>query len=312
MSEYLYELWTTQFSTLLELKLQQMGSLLRGKVREGFHVGKQASPVNQIAPISAKAPQGRFAPMGRIDAEFTRRWVFPQPRDIPQLIDSFDVLETTVDVQGAYAQNAAEAIGRAWDDAIISASFGTSYLGTDEGSMATELFSLTTYTTSTGGFTVQDSFGASAAVGMTVPKLVEAQRVLEHYHNDLMNDPPCLVIGSQQHADMLGQVEFVSREFNDRPVLVDGRIRRFMGFDIVISERLNVNATPDRECIVFVKSGLYLGIWKDMQTRVSIRNDLSSEPVQIYTNTMYGATRLQPGKVLCILCSDSTGADINP
>ena len=35
MSDGLYQLYTTQFSTNLELKLQQMGSKLRGKVREG-------------------------------------------------------------------------------------------------------------------------------------------------------------------------------------------------------------------------------------------------------------------------------------
>ncbi len=61
MSENLVKLFTTQFSTNLELRLQQMGSKLRGKVREGFHVGKQASPINYLAPIQAKAPAGRFA-----------------------------------------------------------------------------------------------------------------------------------------------------------------------------------------------------------------------------------------------------------
>ena len=67
-----------------------------------------------------------------------------------------------------------------------------------------------------------------------------------------------------------------------------------------------------RTAIAYAKSGLYLGIWKDLTNRVSIRNDISSEPFQLYTSTMYGATRLQPGKVLDALCSDTSGADINP
>ena len=90
----LYQLYTTQFSTILELKLQQMGSKLRGKVREGFHVGKMASPVQYIGAIQMKPPQGRFAPIGRQDADFTRRWVFPVDRDANQLIDTFDKLKT--------------------------------------------------------------------------------------------------------------------------------------------------------------------------------------------------------------------------
>ena len=67
-----------------------------------------------------------------------------------------------------------------------------------------------------------------------------------------------------------------------------------------------------RNCFAFAKSGLYLGMWKDMVNRVSIREDLSGQPFQVYTSATYGATRTQPGKVISILCSDTTGADITP
>src|SRR6266568_1657569 len=111
MSENIFKLFTTQFTTNLELKLQQMGSLLRGKLREGFHVGKQASPINQIGAISLKAPAGRFAPKNRTDADFTRRWVFPQDGEIDQLIDTFDELKTIVDPKSQYVTGAANAVG---------------------------------------------------------------------------------------------------------------------------------------------------------------------------------------------------------
>ena len=55
MSDNLIKLWTTQFSTNLELKLQQRGSKLRGKVIEGAHVGKLASPINQ-SPVYPPGP----------------------------------------------------------------------------------------------------------------------------------------------------------------------------------------------------------------------------------------------------------------
>ena len=54
MDQGLQKLFTTQFSTNLELKLQQMGTLLRAHIKEGMHVGKQASPINQIAPIASR------------------------------------------------------------------------------------------------------------------------------------------------------------------------------------------------------------------------------------------------------------------
>jgi hypothetical protein len=64
--------------------------------------------------------------------------------------------------------------------------------------------------------------------------------------------------------------------------------------------------------LAFAKSGMYLGMWKDMTNRVSIRNDLSGEPWDLYTCVSYGATRLQPGRLIQIACLDSTGADITP
>lgn len=302
----LYPLYTTQFSTNLEMLLQQVGSKLRGKVREGFHVGKMASPVNQIGAISLKAPAGRFVPKNRTDPQFVRRWVFPAEGEIDQLIDSFDELQTIVDPKSGYTQNAANAVGRAWDDAIILQATGSAQLGQDAAGLTTETFSTT-------NFQVSATFGASAAAGLTVAKLIEAKRILRKYHNDLETDQLSLVIGSQQEADLLNQVQVVSTQFNDHPVLVDGQVRKFLGFDVTVLERLpqtTLNVT--RGCLAFVKSGVYLGIWKDMTNRISIRNDLSGEPWDLYTQAMFGATRLQPGKVIQILCADTTGADITP
>lgn len=301
----LVDLYTTQFSTNLELLLQQKGSKLRGRVTEGMHVGKQASPINQIGAITLQTSAGRFAPKGRTDPTFVRRWVSPTDGSINQLIDSFDELKTIVDPKSKYAENASNAVGRGWDDAIITAFFGSAMIGTDANSMTTESFDSTNNQ-------VANNFGASATTGLTVAKLIEAQRILLHYHNDLDSDSPTIVIGSQQNSDLLKQVQVVSTDYNDKPVLVDGRVRRFLGFDVVISERLTVSSS-DRYVPVFVKSGMYLGMWKDMTNRASIRNDLESEPWQLYTQVSFGATRTQTsGKVIRIMCNDTTGADITP
>jgi hypothetical protein len=304
MSDQVFKLYTTQFSTNLELKLQQLGSKLRGKVSEGFHVGKQASPVQEMGPITLQTPAGRFAPIRRQDADFTRRWVFPVDGEISQLIDNFDLLKTIIDPKSQYLTNAGNAVGRGWDDAIIASAFAASQVGTDNGALSPENFDTTKYV-------VADDFGASQAVGLSVAKLIEAKRIFRHNHVDLETDAATVIVGSQQESDMLNNVQFVSTEYNDHPVLVDGHVKRFMGFDIVVSERLNT-VSGDRQCIAFVKSGLYLGVWQDTINDVSIRKDLSSLPYQLYTKVSFGATRLQQGKVLRIDCLDATGADITP
>ena len=307
----LYPLFTTEFKTNLELLLQQMGSKLRGRVKEGFHVGKQSSPVNQVGPVESKAPAGRFAPKQRTDVEYVRRWVFPSDREIDQLVDNFDVLKTMVDPKSELLTNVGNAFGRDWDDAIIQATTGTAQTGQDASAMTAELFGSTVSTS--GGYVVTDTFGAGSSAGMIPAKLIEARRVFQHFHNDLDTDPLTLVIGSQQEADMLNQVQFVSTEYQDRPVLVDGRLKRFLGYDIVVSERLlQTTVGSIRGCIAFVRSGMYLGMWKETTNRVSIANWLSSEPWDLYSSHSFGATRLQLGKVVEIKCADTTGSDITP
>lgn len=302
----LIPLYTTQFTTALELLLQQKGSLLRGTTREGFHVGKMASPVNQVGSVSLRAPAGRFAPMPRVDAAYVRRWVFPQEGELPQLVDSFDELQTIVDPKSALVQSAAYAVGRAWDDCIIAAATGTAQLGQDAAGLTAETFN-------TSNFQIAVNFGGSGNTGLTVAKIIEMKRIFRHYHNDLDSDPITIVIGSQQESDLLNQVEVVSTEFNDRPVLVDGKVTRFLGCKIVVMERLPQTTVGSvRGVLAYVKSGMYLGIWQDMMNRISIREDLSGQPWQVYTRAMFGATRTQPGKVIQILCADTSGADITP
>jgi hypothetical protein len=299
MSENLTKLFTTQFSTVLQLKLQQKQSMLRGTVMEGYHVGKQASPVQYIGNIQMKPPQGRFAPIGRQDVDFTRRWVFPVDKDANQLIDTFDKLKTAIEPTSQYSDVAAAAVAREWDDRIIYEAFNTAKTGNDGADFTSETFS-------TSSWQIASTFGSTAASGLTVAKMIEAKRTLRKAQVPT-DEPKTWVTNSQGESDLLNQVQVVSTEFNDRPVLNDGQVTRFLGFDIKYSERLSSSANV-RNNMAYVKSGLYLGIWKDTENNVSQRNDLSGLPYQIYTMMSSGATRLEPGRLLSILCADTSAA----
>ncbi len=305
-------LFVTQFKTLLELKLQQQTSLLRGRVDEGTHTGsKMASPINQVAAVQMKIPTGRFAPKSHIPDSYTRRWVSPIDKEGDQLVDNFDQLKTPIDPKSKLVEAAAAAVARSFDDEIIRAATATATIGADAGSLTTEAWDTT-------NFQIAGDYGASAAVGLTVAKLNEAYRILEHYHALEYEKDICLVIGSKQHADLRNQAQVTNSEFNSNGgVLVDGRVTRFMGANIVVSERLpvltdkNSNATQ-RGCLFFVKSGLYLGMWQDIKTEVLRRAELSGNPWDINTMVSFGATRTQLGKILQVCAADSTGTDITP
>ena len=304
-------LWTVSFTQRLELKLQQMGSKLRGKVDEYTgYVGKLVSPMNQVGAVKSRAPIGRFAPKAAVVQDYTRRWLTPQDRVIEQFYDDLDQLRTIVDPKSKATENAAMEAGRDWDDCILAAATGTAQIGADTNSLVPETFD-------TSKFQVVSNFKASAATGLTVAKMIEVKRVLRHYENDLENDPVTLVIGSQQESDLLNQMQITSKEYNksvaENGVLVDGRVTRFVGMDVVVMERLpQTTLNSVRGALAFVRSGLHLGIWKDVKTEVFRRPDLEANPWDVSSVYTYGATRTQPGKVVQVLCADTTGAAINP
>lgn len=287
--------YVVQFSTNVALLLQQKGSKLRNFIMSGTHQGKQASPVDQFGSVNASKVTGRFQDMPRTDAPADRRWVFPQDYDLNQLIDKFDKLRLITEITSAYVQNATYALGRSMDDEVITAFTGTSQTG-EQGATATAF--------DTTNQSVAQNFKAAGNVGLTVAKLREAKRILMKNEVDLDNDPITAVVTAQQHDDLLGETQVTSADFNDKPVLVDGKVARFVGVGIVHCERLISGGSADRMVPVFAKSGMYLGIWDDIMTDVDRRKDLRGMPWQIYVNGTFGATRLEEKKVVRILCDE--------
>jgi hypothetical protein len=305
MSENLFKLYVTEFSTLLHVKLQQRQSKLRGRCMEGHHYGKQASPIQYIGSVQMKAPAGRFTPLERQDVDFTRRWVFPVDKELSQMIDAFDKLKLLGDPTAQYSDVAAAAVNREWDDRLIGAAFSTAQIGQDAGGLSSETFNSSL-------FQVASTFGASAAVGVTVAKFIEAKRLFRKAQVDLEAETVTWITNSQGESDLLNQVQVVSTEFSDRPTLQEGKVSRFLGFDIVYSERLTSTSNV-RQNIVWVRSGIYLGVWMDFENVISRRYDLSSQPWQMWTGMSSGATRLEPGRLLQVLCADtSAAADVTP
>ena len=303
------ETLTTQFTSKLELLLQQMVSKLRGHVDSAMYIGKAASPVNQIGVLEFKQPAARYAPLTPQVPQYTRRWVHPNDRDLAVLVDQFDELRTIVDPKPGITEAVAAAGGRYFDDLIINAANGTASTGVDSSNYSTENFASTASTS--GGYLVVDTFGASASTGMTYPKLVEAWRVMRHAQVDLEAERPCVIISSQQESDLKKQQEVISKEYNSGVTITDrGTVTGVGGFDIVVSERLNTSSSNTlRNCLAFVRSGLHLGLWKDMNIKIDNRVDLTSHPWQLYAMLSAGATRTQLFKIVQINCADTSGFD---
>ena len=283
-----------QFATAVQLLVQQKKSRFRMAVTEGNYVGKQASPVDQIGTVNMQPVTTRYAPMGRVDAPTDRRWVSPNEFDLPQLIDKFDKLKILTEPESAYVQTAVQAANRQYDDLIIDAFFGDAKTG-----------ELGATTTSFATYIVEEDYAASADVGHTVAKLRRAKRFLRANEVDFDADPIFHAMNAEQEDNLFAESQIISTDFNDRPVMKEGRMTRFMGADFIFSERLNTNSDSDRLCPFWAKSGMHLAMWEDIQTDISRRNDLQGLPWQAYITMSAGATRIEEKKIVQIQCKEA-------
>jgi len=227
-----------------------------------------------------------------------RRWVFPVDYDLPQLIDSFDLLRLLTDPKSSYTQNAMYAMGRAMDDEIVAAYFGTAKTGVD-GSTSTTFGA--TLTSSAGGRNVAVAFGAAAATNLTVAKLREAKKTLMAFQVDPDEQIYC-VVNAKAADNLLSEAQIVSTDFNSQPVLVDGKVTRFLGINFIYCERLTTGTDDasgtSTQIPVYVQSGLHLGMWNDITTDISQRKDVQGLPWQAYAYGTFGATRLEENRII--------------
>jgi hypothetical protein len=305
MSANLINLRTIQFSDKFQLLSQQYGSRLQGLVSQGQYQGKQASPVNQVAPTAAVPVTERFTPIDRQDANFDRRWVFPQPYEHAQLVDKFDELQMLGDPKPSLVMNAANAMGRAKDDVILGAFFSTAKTGELAGSSVAWSGTVT----GSGGQNVSVQQGAASPTGLTVAKLREVVKTFLQNNVDIDREQITGALNAKAHDGLLGEMQITSMDYQTKPVLEEGRIRRFMGINFVLTEEVtNICAGTDDQSgssvgIPFwVNSGMHLGVWVDTSTNITQRTDLKLQPWQIYMDMMIGATRIEEKKIVRVWC----------
>lgn len=314
MSAQITTAFVTQFSTNIMFLLQQQGSRLRPTVKEYAFVGQSATVVEQFGAVSPVKNQARHSNTPLVSTPQDRRWAFPNDYDWADLIDQQDKLRLLIDPTGPYTQAGVMAMGRGQDDEILNGFYtncfngqaGTSSVGT-----------ITAF--NSGSQVVAVGTGSSTYTGLNVAKLRAAKKLLLAADVDLDNDEFYVVITATQHDNMLNEIQATNLDYQDRPVLVEGRIRGFMGFNFIHSERIagganyaggatnlaaagvgtgNVNyALP-----CYAKSGMALGIWNEIQASVDKRPDKRNS-WQVYVTETIGATRLEERRCVQINCN---------
>lgn len=292
--------YAQQFATDVALLSQQLTSRLQQAVTVGTgHIGEQASPVDQIGLIEASENTDRFAPMPRTDATTDRRWVLPRNWDINQNYDKNDLIRQITDPKSALVRAAMAGMNRRKDLTILEGLLNANQTG-KAGTTSTTLPSTQVISVNTGG----------SASALNVAKLRAAKKLFMENDIDVTGEELFIVVDAKAHDALLAETQITSKDYNvtrdGAPVLKEGVIDRFLGFNFIWSERLKAfNGTDDAAgtstpCVAFAKSGAYLGLWKDASTRIDERLDLRGIPWQLYTSATFGACRLEEKKVVRI------------
>ena len=284
-----------QYKSNVELLLQQKDSRLAGAVMTSSFVGKAASVVEQFGSATAVQRTSRHADTPLLDLSQDKRWVFPSDYEWASLIDDQDKLRMIIDPVSPYAMAGAAAMQRVKDDVILAAIFGTNYTG--ENGTTSETFG----TLGSGTYDVGVNTGGTASA-LNVAKLQSAVRILMTANKGELNESVYGAISSYEHDSLLKEIQVVNKDYGNSAVLVDGRVKRFMGVDFIITERLTVTS-GNRLIPVWLKSGMCLGMWNDVKAEIGPRAD-KSYATQVYLAMTLGATRTQLGKQVRIQCDD--------
>lgn len=294
MSTAITTAFAQKFASNVELLLQQKMSRFRGAFRvESYRGSKQAQVVQQLGATAAVKRTTRHADTPILNTPHDARWIFPEDYEWGDLIDQADKIKTLADFDSPYAQNAVAALNRGMDDEAIGAFFSDTTKTGETGGTTTDW---TTFVAANAGHKI-----ASGSVGLTVGKLIAAKKALMAAEVDLDGDQIFCAINAELHADLLTETQVVSLDYNTKPVLVDGKLTSFMGINFIHSERL-LTASSEYRCPIWAKSGMALGLWQDINTRVQERADKSFS-TQVYAAMSVGATRVEEKKVVEVLCA---------
>jgi hypothetical protein len=295
MSVQVNAAFVQSYSTNVMMLLQQQGSRLRDAVMQQQLVGKAATVAEQFGNVTPVKNQGRHSDTPIISTPQDKRWIYPQDYDWADLIDNQDKLRMLIDPMSPYATAGAWAMGRAIDDEIIGAFFSNANTGENG----------TTATTFPAGQVVANTVGATAATGLNVAKLRFAKKLLLQAEVDIDHVPLYVAINAVQHDNMLNEAQAVSLDYTNKPVLVDGRITAFMGFNFIHSERTFGSPSCTQTGTVagtyripaWAKTGVVLGMWNDVSSSVDKRVDKRNS-WQVYVTGTFGAARLEEKQVV--------------
>lgn len=280
-----------QFEDTLMMLSQQMDERLRPRVDVDNNFVGEAKFYPQYGTDTFSEIMSRYADTPLSLANLFQRCVFPSYFVSATLEDPADALATLVDVKSGFYEAKMYAAARKFDALIITAATAVSTTGSP--------ISGTTTTAMLAANILADTFGNGATpTGLTKAKMLRAKRILDAA--EVRPYDRTFVVQAGQLEDLLNSTEATSRDFNTIEALVEGKLTRWCGFDLVHSEQLTQSGS-DTQCLAFQKKGIKLAVQKNPEGRIDPRID-KNYAWQVYVSLACGATRMEEVSVVQVNC----------
>jgi hypothetical protein len=309
MSTYITESFVLEFGANVYHLAQQKGSRFRAFTRQETFTGK-AKAFDRIGAVDAVEKTGRHSNTPQMDTPQSRRWVYLRDYEWADLVDQQDKIRTLNDPTNDYVMAAMWAMGRRFDDTIISAFTATAVTGENFDGTATLATSQRCA-----------AVASSALSNLNVGALINIKS--KYGSNDVDEELPVHITVAQSQLDaLLADDQITSGDYNTVKALVKGEINQYMGMTFHRSQRLGTESgaptysvttgqyngggssvNGERMCVAWTPDSIISGVGQDMISRVSERDD-KSYATQVYVSMSIGAVRMEEVKVVVCYCKE--------
>lgn len=278
--------YSQMFAAMFRARYQEVGGVLRGKVRELHGLRGDAYKSKLIDKIQMKKHGAFNADIARSNVTVTAPTMSFENYELKTSVDEFEQLDFNADGLRAQAEVHADALTRREDQFLIDAMVS--------------------------GATKSVAAGGS---NMTLEKLKGAYKEL--VKDGVRGDKMYVLMHVNNFDSLLGETEFASSIFNTAKPLVNpafgGMVGTYMGFDLIVvgdygtDQEGNAMGLPVasniRDCFAFAHNALVAGYRKDPTTRmVPIEQDARTEVLSLLS---MGAMVEDARGVVKIECDES-------
>jgi hypothetical protein len=268
--------------------VQQEGTLLRDACEVGKVQGEYLY-IDELNAMEAFEVLSKYADTQTTEHSWERRRTYLRRFTVAPMLDTFDeVAIATKDPKSPLVEGTKRAMNRRMDDLII------------------EAFDADVQTGHTGGSTTTfDSNNIiTCATGLDLASLRAAEEKLITNEVWDLDEPRYLVIGPKQLNDLRQIDQYNSIDYNNLKSLSDGARPPFLGFNIIVSNRLGLDDSGNRKCFAWTKSAMMFGIGKDVQVKIA-ELPTKNYAWQVFTEAFLSAVRSYEEGVLMLACTES-------